>query len=149
MNFREASELFFSYMASEKYKGGNKMKRLLFGTIFLALIGAFPVMTMAGIDINSGISLPPPIVFEAPPEVIVMPETSGAYVVAEADADTPQGGPTVRDEKPQDESLEKGKTTGSEDKSNWKINVWPVQPPDNAKTPHERKEENKHTPPDR
>jgi len=148
MNFREASELFFSYMASEKYKGGNKMKRLLFGTIFLALVSAFPVVTMAGVDINAGISLPPPIVFEAPPEVIVMPDTSGVYVVAVVDADTPQGGPTGRDEKPQDESLEKGKTTESEHKSDWKINVWP-QPPDNVKTPHERKEENTHTPPDR
>ena len=124
------------------------MKRLLFGTIFLSLIGAFPVVTMAGVDINSRISLPPPIVFEAPPEVIVMPDTSGAYVVAEADADTPQGGPTGRDEKPQDESLEKGKATGSEDKSNWKINVWPLQPPDNMKSFPERKEE-QHIPPDR
>jgi len=124
------------------------MKRLLFGTIFLALIGAFPVVTMAGVDINAGISLPPPIVFEAPPEVTVMSDSSGAYVVAEVDADTPQGGMTGRDEKPQDESLEKKKTTESGDKSNWKINVWPLQPPDNMKSFPERKEE-QHIPPDR
>jgi hypothetical protein len=104
--------------------------------------------TMAAVDINAGISLPPPIVFEAPPEVIVMPDTSGVYVVADADADTPQGGPTGKDEKPQEESLEKEKTTRSEDKFDWKINVWP-QPPDIPRTPHERKEENRHTPPDR
>jgi len=104
--------------------------------------------TMAAVDINAGISLPPPIVFEAPPEVIVMPDTSGVYVVADVDADTPQGGPTGRDEKPQDESLEKGKPTGSENKSNWKINVWPLQPPDNMKSFPERKEE-QHIPPDR
>jgi hypothetical protein len=137
-------------MVSGKYKGGNKMKRLFFGTISLALVSAFPVVTMAGTDINAGISLPPPIVFEALPEVIVMPDTSGVYVVAEVDADTPQGGPTGRDEKPRDESLEKKKTTESEDKSDWKINVWPLQPPGNMKSFPERKEEDKqHYPPDR
>ena len=125
------------------------MKKLLLISIFFTSAIIVPMPKMAGVDINAGISLPTPIIFEAPPEVIVMPDISVAYVVAEADADMPQGGPTGRDEKPQDESLEKGKTTGSEDKSNWKINVWPVQPPDTAKTPHERKEENKHTPPDR
>ena len=124
------------------------MKKLLLVSIFFTFTIIVPMPTMAGVDINAGISLPPPIVFEAPPEVIVMPE-SGVYVVADADADTPQGDPTGRDEKLQDESLEKGKTTRSEDKSDWKINVWPVQPPDNANTPHERKEEKKHTPPDR
>jgi hypothetical protein len=103
----------------------------------------------AGVYINAGISQPPPIVFEAPPEVIVMPDTSGVYVVAEVDADTPQGGPTGRDEKQQDQSLEKRKTTESEDKSDWKINVWPVQPPDNVKSLPQMKDENKHTPPDR
>ena len=122
------------------------MKRLLFGTIFLALLGAFPVGTMAGVDINSGISQLPPIVFEAPPEVIVMPDTSVVYVVADADA--PQGSPTGRDEKQQDQSLEKKKTPASEDKSDWKINVWPLQPPDNMKSFPERKEE-QHIPPDR
>ena len=126
------------------------MKRLLFGTIFLALIGAFSVVTMAGVDINSRISLPPPIVFEAPPEVIVMPDSNGVYVVAELDADTPQGGSTGRDENPRDKSLEKKKTTESGDKSDWKINVWPLQPPGNMKSFSERKEEDKqHIPPDR
>lgn len=147
MNFREASE-FFSDMASEKYKGGNKMKRLLFGTIFLTLLGALPVVTTAAVDINAGISLPPPIVFEAPPEVTVRPDSSGVYVVAEVDADTPQGGPTGRDEKLQDESLEKKETTESKDKSDWKINVWPLQPPDKMQSFPERKRE-QHTPPDR
>ena len=125
------------------------MKKLLLVSIFFTFAIIVPMPTLAGADINAGISLPPPIVFEAPPEVIVMPDTSGVYVVADVDADTPQGGPTGRDEKQQDQSLEKGKTTGSEDKSDWKINVWPVQPPDNMKTFPERKEENKHRPPDR
>ena len=125
------------------------MKKLLLGAILLALAIVFPIPTMAAVGINAGLSLPPPIVFEAPPEVIVMPDTSGVYVVADVDADTPQGGPTGRDEKQQEPSLEKGKTTESEDKSDWKINVWPVQPPGNLKTPPEMKDENKHTPPDR
>ena len=125
------------------------MKTLLLVSIFFTFTIIVPLPTMAGVDINAGISLPPPIVFEAPPEVIVMPDTSGVYVVADVDADTPQSVPTGRDEKQQDQSLEKGKTTGSEDKSDWKINVWPQKPPDNVTSPHERKEENKHTPPDR
>jgi hypothetical protein len=124
------------------------MKRLLLVSIFFTFTIIVPMPTMAAVDINAEISLPPPIVFEAPPEVIVMPDTSGVYVVADADADTPQGGPTGKDEKPQEESLEKEKTTRSEDKFDWKINVWP-QPPDIPRTPHERKEENRHTPPDR
>jgi len=125
------------------------MKKLLLVSIFFTFTIIVPLPTMAGVDINAGISLPPPIVFEAPPEVIVMPDTSGVYVVADVDGDTPKGGPTGRDEKQQNQSLEKGETTKSEDKSDWKINVWPQKPPDNVTSPHERKEENKHTPPDR
>ena len=125
------------------------MKKLLLVSIFFTLAIIVPMPTMAGLDINAGISLPPHTVFEARPEVMVMPGTSGVYVVADADADTPQGGPTGRDEKQQEPSLEREKTTGSEDKSNWKINVWPVKPPDNVKSPPEMYDQNKHTPPDR
>lgn len=125
------------------------MKKSLLVSIFFTFAIIAPMPTMAGVDINAGISLPPPSVFEASPEVIVMPDTSGVYVVADVDAVTTQGGPTGRDEKQQDPSLEKGKPTGSEDKSDWKINVWPVQPPDNVKSLPEMKDENKHTTPDR
>ncbi len=96
---------------------------------------------------NAGISLPPPIVFEAHPKIIAMPATRGAYVVA--DADTQQSGPTVGDEKQPAQSLEKGKPAGSEGKSDWKINVLPTKPPDNVKSLPEMKDENKQTPPDR
>ena len=125
------------------------MKKLLLVSIFFTYAIVVSMPAMAWVDINAGISLPPPIVFEAPPEVIVMPDTSGVYVVADIDADAPQGGPTGRDEKQQDQSLEKGKSAGSEHKSDWKINVWPVQPPDNVKSLPEMNDENKHTPPDR
>jgi hypothetical protein len=63
------------------------MKRWLFGTMLLALLSAFPIMTMAAVDIRVGISLPPPIVFAAPPAVIVMPETNDVYVVPDIDAE--------------------------------------------------------------
>ncbi len=62
------------------------MKKLLFGTILLALVSVFPIMTMAAVDISIGISLPPPIVFAAPPEVIVIPETY-VYVVPNLEVD--------------------------------------------------------------
>jgi len=62
------------------------MKKLLFGTILLALVSVFPIMTMAAVDIHVSIPLPPPIVFAAPPEVIVIPETY-VYVDPDIDAD--------------------------------------------------------------
>ncbi|NJD55627.1 MAG: hypothetical protein FIA94_04380 [Nitrospirae bacterium] len=124
------------------------MKKLLLLSLFFALAIVVPMPTMAGGDMHAGISLPPHIAFEAPPEVMT-PDTSGAYVVADAAADTPKDSPTGRDEKQQDQSLEKGKSSGSEGKSDWKINVWPVQPPDNVKSLPQMKDENKHTPPDR
>ena len=66
--------------------GGNKMKKLFLGTLFLALVIVVPVPTMAGVDVNVNIALPPPIVFSAPPELIVLPETY-VYVVPDVAAD--------------------------------------------------------------
>ncbi len=60
--------------------GYNKMKKLFLGTILLALVLVFPAPTMARVDVDVSISLPPPIVFAAPPEVVVIPETY-VYVV--------------------------------------------------------------------
>ena len=70
-------------------KGGNKMKTLFFGTIFLVLAIVVPIPTMAQVNINIGVPFPPPppIPFAAPPEVIAMPETSGVYVPPDIDAD--------------------------------------------------------------
>ena len=62
------------------------MKKILFGTMVLALLIFTPIPTMAGVNISFGISLPPPIVFAAPPEVIVIPETY-VYVVPDTDID--------------------------------------------------------------
>ena len=60
------------------------MKKLFLGTLLLALVFVLPIPTMARVDIN--ISLPPPIVFAAPPEMVVLPETN-VYVVPDSDAD--------------------------------------------------------------
>ena len=56
------------------------MKRLLLGAILLILAIVIPIPTMAAVDIRIRIPLPPPIVFAAPPQVIVLPETE-VYVV--------------------------------------------------------------------
>ena len=60
------------------------MKKLLLGTILLALVFVFPIPAMTAVNVGVSISLPPPIVFAAPPEVIVIP---GTYVYAVPDLD--------------------------------------------------------------
>ena len=62
------------------------MKKLLFGTMFLALVIVVPIPTMAGVDIRISFPLPPPIVFAAPPELIVIPDTY-VYVTPDIDVD--------------------------------------------------------------
>ncbi len=73
-----------THMASEKDKGGNKMKKLLFGTILFTLVIVLPIPTMAAVDIHIRFPLPPPIIFPAPPAVIVIPDT---YVYVDPDID--------------------------------------------------------------
>jgi len=63
------------------------MKKLLLGTILLALTIVVPVPTMAGVNIDIGIALPPPIVFAAPPAVVVLPDTDDVYVVPDIGVD--------------------------------------------------------------
>jgi hypothetical protein len=65
---------------------GSKMKKVLIGTILLALVFLFPGTTMAGVDVGISIALPPLIVFSAPPEMVVIPETN-VYVVPDLDVD--------------------------------------------------------------
>ncbi len=62
------------------------MKKLLFGTMLLALVIVVPIPTMAAVDIRISFPLPPPIVFAAPPELIVIPETY-VYVAPDIDVD--------------------------------------------------------------
>ncbi len=63
------------------------MNKLLLGVILLAPAIAFPVPTIAGVNIGIGISLPPPIVFPAPPAVIVLPDTPDVYVAPDINVD--------------------------------------------------------------
>ncbi|OPY66201.1 MAG: hypothetical protein A4E62_02535 [Syntrophorhabdus sp. PtaU1.Bin002] len=63
------------------------MKRLLFGTMLLALVVAVPVSTMAQVGVSISVGLPPPIVFAEPPEVVVLPDTYYVYAVPGIDID--------------------------------------------------------------
>jgi hypothetical protein len=65
---------------------GNKMKKILLITALLLSVNLFPIPTMAGVDISVSIGLPPPIMFSAPPHLIVLPETY-VYVVPGVDVD--------------------------------------------------------------
>jgi len=65
---------------------GTKMKKLLLETLFLAFVIAAPIPAMARVDVNVSIALPPPIVFAAPPALIVLPETY-VYVAPDIDVD--------------------------------------------------------------
>lgn len=62
------------------------MKKLFLGTLLLGLAIISPLPAVAGIDVGVSISLPSPIVFAAPPELIVLPETY-VYVVPDVDVD--------------------------------------------------------------
>jgi hypothetical protein len=63
------------------------MIKVRVGIILLALASVGPIPAMAEVDITVGIALPPPIVFEAPPDVIAMPDTDDVYVVPDIDVD--------------------------------------------------------------
>ncbi len=62
------------------------MNKLFLGKALLALVFFLPVPVMAGVNVDVHISLPPPIVFAAPPALIVLPETY-VYVVPDAEVD--------------------------------------------------------------
>jgi len=60
-------------------RGVNKMKKILFGALLWALLCVVPLPTMARTFVNVSIGLPPPIVYAAPPELVVLPG-SNVYV---------------------------------------------------------------------
>jgi hypothetical protein len=49
-------------------------------------LSVLPLPAGAQVDIHVGIQLPPPLLFSAPPEVVVLPETY-VYVVPDIDED--------------------------------------------------------------
>lgn len=63
------------------------MKKLLFGAVLLMSATVVPLPTMAEVNINIGFTLPPPIVFQEPPAVIVLPDTNYVYVVPDISVD--------------------------------------------------------------
>ena len=67
------------------------MKKLLFGTVLLALVLAWPispVMAAGGgrVDVGVSVPLPPPLMFPAPPQLVVIPETN-VYVIPDVNDD--------------------------------------------------------------
>ena len=63
------------------------MKKVLFGTMLLAMVIVVPLQTMAQVGISVNINLPPPIAFAAPPDVIALPDTDDVYVVPDVGLD--------------------------------------------------------------
>ncbi len=63
------------------------MKKLLLGSILLALAIVVPLSVRAEVNISIGFPLPPPVVFSAPPEVIVVPDAYDVYAVPDVDVD--------------------------------------------------------------
>src|SRR4030042_4025038 len=59
-------------------------KLMIFVTLLLSLLAINP--SWARVNVNVGISLPA-IVFAAPPEVIVLPDSDDVYVVPDIDVD--------------------------------------------------------------
>jgi len=62
------------------------MKKLFLKVVFFALVVFLPVVAMAQVQVRINIPLPPPIIFPAPPHVVVIPETD-VYAVPDVDAD--------------------------------------------------------------
>lgn len=62
------------------------MQKTFFGILLLGLVIVSPFPSRAGVDVGVNISLPLPIVFVAPPELIVLPETN-VYVVPDIEAE--------------------------------------------------------------
>jgi hypothetical protein len=63
------------------------MRKSLIGIMFLALAIVVPVPSMAQVTIGVHVSLPPPIAFGAPPDVIALPDTNDVYVDPDIDVD--------------------------------------------------------------
>ena len=62
------------------------MKKSFMGVILLLLLTMIAATAMAGVDVRVTIPLPPPIVFPAPPAVVVLPGTD-VYAVPDIEAD--------------------------------------------------------------
>ncbi|PKN18985.1 MAG: hypothetical protein CVU71_09380 [Deltaproteobacteria bacterium HGW-Deltaproteobacteria-6] len=62
------------------------MSNFVLGKILIALTFLLPAQAMAGVNVDINIALPPPVIFAAPPALVVLPETY-VYVVPDSDVD--------------------------------------------------------------
>ena len=62
------------------------MKKLIYKILFMTSLIFVPVSAMAGVSVHVNIPLPPPIIFPAPPELVVIPETD-IYAVPDIQED--------------------------------------------------------------
>jgi len=64
------------------------MKKAMIGMLFLLVAVLVPLSVRAqiGVDLSVNVPLPPPIVFSAPPQLVVLPETN-VYAVPDVEAD--------------------------------------------------------------
>ncbi len=69
---------------NENYRGERKMGKSLLRTLLLAVLLAIPMQAQAEISVGFNISLPPPLYFSGPPDLVVLP---GTYVYAAPDLD--------------------------------------------------------------
>ena len=65
------------------------MKKLLLGTMLLAFVTvvSVPATAQVSINVNVGTPLPPPIAFNAPPDVVALPDTNDVYACPEIGVD--------------------------------------------------------------
>ncbi len=63
------------------------MKNMLSAVILSTAAVVVPISSTSAVDVSIGVSLPPPMVFSAPPEVIVLPDTNDVYVAPDLDID--------------------------------------------------------------
>ncbi|PKN52736.1 MAG: hypothetical protein CVU55_05790 [Deltaproteobacteria bacterium HGW-Deltaproteobacteria-13] len=62
------------------------MKKLIFKILFLTLVILVPASAIAEVSVHINIPLPPPIIFPAPPGLVVIPETN-VYAVPDVQDD--------------------------------------------------------------
>lgn len=63
------------------------MKKICFALMLLTSVVILPHSTRAEVNVSIGFALPAPVVFDAPPEMIVLPDTNNVYVAPDSDFD--------------------------------------------------------------
>lgn len=77
-----------SHDAPGRPEKGRRMEKAMIRTLILLVAVLVPLSASAqiGVNVNINVPLPPPIVFAAPPQVVVLPETD-VYVVPDVEAE--------------------------------------------------------------